>query len=623
MEIHRDVAGLRSITKVFLFLVIVMAITQVSAAVINITQGSTSGYTMTDGNTYIIQDSVTFSNSTAGGSGISVEDEATVVIFVPSNVTLTAIGANGSGQIGGGAGIRVPETATLVITGEGTINATGGNAGNGRNGSNGSNGGSISCRYGDYPKKVGSSSKGYGAAGKGNSGAGGSGGSGGGGAGTAIGGCGGSGGAGGVSGAAVNRSSYVLMSGFCGNGNAGASGTAGSNGSCMGVCYVLGQTTIVATGGNAGTAGNAGGFADWTRYFYDLSSGTDYYFATCGGGGGGGGGGGSSPACSIGGGGASGGGGGGGGSGATAAENDYAYQVYPMTNAHGGGGSGGMSNCTSGKNGSTKEKTRGGYYNGGGSAEAPSYYYGGDGGAGGAAGAMGDAGTLYVSPTATVNVERETLSATTHAAAQYAIAFDANGGQLASSVGELTATLGCALPDCIPTPTRRGYLFDGWNTSAGDQFYDALGTKSITSYPLAEDVVLYAQWRFDEAWSGYTITTPEPVPYSYFDIDYPALLAAHGSDYEEAALATAMNGHDKVWECYVSGVCPTNVLSRFMAKIEMRDDRPIVTWEPDLNTNEIIRTYKIYGSETLEGGGVWQYPTNSLHRFFKVTVEMP
>ena len=27
--------------------------------------------------------------------------------------------------------------------------------------------------------------------------------------------------------------------------------------------------------------------------------------------------------------------------------------------------------------------------------------------------------------------------------------------------------------------------------------------------------------------------------------------------------------------------------------------------------------------KTLENGGEWQCPTNSLHRFFKVTVEMP
>ena len=60
-----------------------------------------------------------------------------------------------------------------------------------------------------------------------------------------------------------------------------------------------------------------------------------------------------------------------------------------------------------------------------------------------------------------------------------------------------------------------------------------------------------------------------------------------------------------------------------MAKIEMKNGAPIVTWEPDLNINGIMRTYKVYGSETLEDGGDWQYPTNFLHRFFKVKVEMP
>lgn len=39
---------------------------QLNAAVVNITQGSTSGYTMTDGNTYVMQNSVSFSNTTAG-----------------------------------------------------------------------------------------------------------------------------------------------------------------------------------------------------------------------------------------------------------------------------------------------------------------------------------------------------------------------------------------------------------------------------------------------------------------------------------------------------------------------------------------------------------------------------
>ena len=42
----------------------IMANAKVDAAVIDISEGSTSGYTMTDGNTYVIQNSVTFSNAT-------------------------------------------------------------------------------------------------------------------------------------------------------------------------------------------------------------------------------------------------------------------------------------------------------------------------------------------------------------------------------------------------------------------------------------------------------------------------------------------------------------------------------------------------------------------------------
>ena len=51
---------------------------------------------------------------------------------------------------------------------------------------------------------------------------------------------------------------------------------------------------------------------------------------------------------------------------------------------------------------------------------------------------------------------------------------------------------------------------------------------------------------------------------------------------------------------------------------------PIVTWVPDLNENgsKSERLYKVYGKENLTDAA-WAYPTNSLHRFFKVTVEMP
>ncbi len=209
---------------------------RLNAAVVNITQGSTTGYTMTDGNTYVVKNSVSFSNSTAGGSGITIADGATVVIYIPTNVTLTATGANGSGRTGGGAGIHVPETATLVLTGEGEVNATGGNAGNGSNGSNGSKGGAISCRYGNYPFNTGTTACAEGAAAKGNSGAGGAGGGGGGGAGAAIGGLGGEGGTGRSAGTSIVVSGYVLN--FHGNGRAGGNGMSGTASSTMGTCYI-------------------------------------------------------------------------------------------------------------------------------------------------------------------------------------------------------------------------------------------------------------------------------------------------------------------------------------------------------------------------------------------------
>ena len=119
-----------------------------------------------------------------------------------------------------------------------------------------------------------------------------------------------------------------------------------------------------------------------------------------------------------------------------------------------------------------------------------------------------------------------------------------------------------------------------------------------------------------------TQTTPVPVPYAWLTQYEPDIVDEYEA-YEAAAMATAANGRNKVWECFVAGISPTNETARFTAKIEMQDGAPVVSWEPDLNTNGVVRTYKVYGSETLENGGEWQYPTNSLHRFFKVTVEMP
>ena len=913
-----------------------LAIWQLQAGVVNITQGSTSGYTMTDGNTYVVQNSVAFSNTTAGGSGMSVADNATVVLYVPAGITLTAIGAHGSGQIGGGAGIRVPESATLVITGEGTVNAAGGNAGDGENGVNGGN---AIVKLGDYPTTV---------VGEGSSG-----GAGGGGGGAGIGGSGGQGGDGGVG---VIRTKTDMS---------GNTGEAGSAGETMGGVFIIGTVIVSPTAGNSGGFGQKGNAGEVA--FYSNS----YYFG--GGGGGGGGGAGAAPAFSIGGGGS---GGGGGGSG----RKGYQGSAYSFAEARsrlsGEGGCGGESAAHAGEG-----------------AEKGSYRSG----PGGEAGADGGKGVLSVSLTAQVNVEREKLSASTHSAAQYTVTLDANGGTFTSSVDPIVATLGCELLEDLPIPHKGVARFVGWsynhdgsmmatsvytmpsNTTLhamweplqpvftpesgtifdtslsvsiscsaeeatihyttdgseptvdspmyrrfrisgrttvkaiaeedgllsdvvtaeyalgqcadpvispsdgssfewagqtvsidwqgedgvlryttdgsdptsespvyngpftindttivkakafGDQFFDsavvtanitrvwtdvamphieaansftgskvkveifcstdgatihytldgsepnshsmkyagpfyvtdscmikayaekydyrdsAVATHSIekvwgigdtlgkpdhgfttdgsdgagwvkvddTTAPNGEamksGVITHNQssvlsttvmgpgtltfsWRtscedsggqydWDHAefvvdgtvllkrdgissWAEETVringdgehtvtwtykkddvekdgddaayvagyswasdytetkTTDVPIPYAWL-LQNDSEIVDEFDAYEAAANATAANGFNKVWECYVAGISPTNETAKFSAKIEMKDGAPVVTWKPDLNTNGTVRIYKVYGSETLENGGDWQYPTNSFHKFFKVTVEMP
>ena len=49
---------------------------------------------------------------------------------------------------------------------------------------------------------------------------------------------------------------------------------------------------------------------------------------------------------------------------------------------------------------------------------------------------------------------------------------------------------------------------------------------------------------------------------------------------------------------------------------------PQVTWSPNLNTNGVVRSYTIWGKESLTDAA-WHSPTNAADRFFKVSVEMP
>ncbi len=111
--------------------------------------------------------------------------------------------------------------------------------------------------------------------------------------------------------------------------------------------------------------------------------------------------------------------------------------------------------------------------------------------------------------------------------------------------------------------------------------------------------------------------TPVRVPYVWID-QYPEILNAAGGDYEVAASSVGANGHT-LWESYLAGLVPTNAQSKFLALIEMRDGKPVVTWTPDLGDE---RVYTVYGVRNL--GEVWQKVTASPlgFRFFRVSVEL-
>ena len=97
----------------------------------------------------------------------------------------------------------------------------------------------------------------------------------------------------------------------------------------------------------------------------------------------------------------------------------------------------------------------------------------------------------------------------------------------------------------------------------------------------------------------------------------PAALSAYGWNYDIFCNATAANGVNKVWECYVAGLDPTDSSGAFLVHIAVADGVTSITWTPDLGNERI---YTIFGREALETGE-WMTPTNSASKFFKVKVE--
>jgi len=132
-------------------------------------------------------------------------------------------------------------------------------------------------------------------------------------------------------------------------------------------------------------------------------------------------------------------------------------------------------------------------------------------------------------------------------------------------------------------------------------------------------------WVRSYAWDSdelYTHGTKAKVPYAWINKHFPQTIDEYES-YEEIVKERAANQAYTIEDAFVAGINPTDETAEFKATIAITNGVPYVIWNPNLNTNGEARLYKVWGRENLQDDFHWEYPTNSLHRFFKVTVEMP
>ena len=96
-------------------------------------------------------------------------------------------------------------------------------------------------------------------------------------------------------------------------------------------------------------------------------------------------------------------------------------------------------------------------------------------------------------------------------------------------------------------------------------------------------------WVADFSWISEAVsetqTTEVPVPYDWLRDYYPETPNEYDA-YEAAAKADAANGVNKVWECYVAGISPTNATEVFRAVISWENGEPKISWEPKLAIDE-------------------------------------
>ena len=112
-----------------------LAPTAAEAGFKNVVTLTSGRHTLENNTVYIVNKDITV-KAGEGLSAYAVNANSTAVLYIPAGKTLTLKGGAGSGTSGGEPGLSLPESSTLIVTGEGTLDATGGKAANGKNGEN-------------------------------------------------------------------------------------------------------------------------------------------------------------------------------------------------------------------------------------------------------------------------------------------------------------------------------------------------------------------------------------------------------------------------------------------------------------------------------------------------------
>ena len=123
-----------------------------------------------------------------------------------------------------------------------------------------------------------------------------------------------------------------------------------------------------------------------------------------------------------------------------------------------------------------------------------------------------------------------------------------------------------------------------------------------------------------DATANRLVTVPQTWLNSYGLLSVDAVGAAGVANLSPLASRT-------LYDSYVAGLDPTDEKSQFKVKIEIVNNEPVISWEPELTPEEALkRKYTVYGSAEL--GGEWREvedvsaETLPRLRFFKVGVEM-